>query len=412
MLVFSWESIKIDQGKYIQIMSSDTPKPPIRWLNLAVLGIPPLVALTIVPWYGIRYGYDAYEWTWFLVLMVFCEMSITAGYHRLWSHKSYKARPILKLIYALGGACALQNDCITWASDHRRHHLHVDDDEKDPYSAGKGFWYSHFEWMIRDWDATREDVSNVQDLFKDPVLVWQRKHYLALLLLMNVGVPVLLGVLHGDIWGSFLLAGFLRLTLSQHFTYLINSAAHMWGTRDYDPLQTARDNWFISLFTFGEGYHNYHHTFAWDYRNGIRWYHWDPTKWLIGSCSWIGLASELRMCSSYRQELTRLEVQYQAALSKCEQVFDSRTWRKKLEHEYQQLIDTLNHWAELKQQWYQAKSDKLSKQLSEELHSKFPELELENMRQRYRLLKVELQGKRRNWQALLNTFTSLPYQAA
>lgn len=89
--------------------------------------------------------------------------------------------------------------------------------------------------MIRDWDATQEDVSNVQDLFKEPILVWQRNHYLALLLLMNVGVPVLIGLLHGDIWGSFLLAGFLRLTLSQHFTYLINSAAHMWGTRQYDP---------------------------------------------------------------------------------------------------------------------------------------------------------------------------------
>ena len=387
---------------------SSQPKPPIRKLNLAVLGIPPLIAATVVPWYGITYGYDRFEWISFLILMVFCEMSITAGYHRLWSHKAYKAHPLMKFVFALGGACALQNDCISWSSDHRRHHLHVDDNDRDPYSANRGFWYSHFEWMIRDFESTREDTSNVQDLYKEPILVWQRRHYLLLLLLMNVGLPVLLGWINGDIWGSFLLAGVLRLVLSQHFTYLINSAAHMWGSRNYDPTQTARDNWFISLFTFGEGYHNYHHTFAWDYRNGIKWYHWDPTKWLIRFCSWLGLTSELRSCSAYRQELTRLEVQYQKALEKCENLIDSLSWRKKLEQEYDQLVDTLNHWAELRQQWYQAKSEKISS----ELHDKFQELDPESIRQRYRLLKIELQGKRKSWQALLNTFTTLPYQTA
>jgi len=385
-------------------MTPPSPKPPIRWLNLAVLGLPILVVLTLVPWYGINYGYDLYEWGWCLALLIFCEMSITAGYHRLWSHKAYKAHPVLKFIFALGGACALQNDCITWASDHRRHHLYVDDNDKDPYSAGKGFWYSHFEWMIRDFDSTKEDTSNVKDLLADPILSLQRQHYLVLLLLMNVAVPVLIGFLHGDIWGSLLLAGFLRLVLSQHFTYLINSAAHIWGSRDYDPQQTARDNWFISLFTFGEGYHNYHHTFAWDYRNGIKWYHWDPTKWLIKFCSWIGLTYNLRQCSVYRQELKRLQVQYNHALVTCEKVIDSPSWREKLELEYNQLVETLNHWAELKQQWYQAKSA----QLSTDLHEKFNDLDTESLRQRYRLLKIELEGKRRSWQALLNTFTSLP----
>jgi len=389
-------------------MQSNSSKPPIRWLNLAVLGIPPLIALFFVPWYGIKFGYDAYEWGWFVALMVFCEMSITAGYHRLWSHKAYQAHPVLRVIFALGGACALQNHCITWASDHRRHHLHVDDNDKDPYSAGLGFWYSHFGWMIRDWKRTRTDESNVQDLLKDPVLVWQRKHYLVLMLLMNLGLPALIGWVHGDIWASLLLAGVLRLVLSQHFTYLINSAAHMWGSRMYDPTQTARDNWFISLFTFGEGYHNYHHTFAWDYRNGIKWYHWDPTKWLIRACSWVGLASNLRQCSAYRQELTRVEVQYSKALAACENIIDARSWRQKLEEEYQQLVDTLNTWSTLKQQWYQAKS----RELSAELHERLSELEVESLRQRYRLLKIELAGKRRSWRALLDTFTALPCQTA
>jgi stearoyl-CoA desaturase (delta-9 desaturase) len=372
-------------------MHSSTAKPPVRWLNLLVLGIPVLVSLTLVPWYGFTHGYDLYEWAWFLALLTFCEMSITAGYHRLWSHAAYKAHPVLRFIYALGGAMALQNDCLTWASDHRRHHLHVDDNDKDPYSAKRGFWYAHFEWMIRDFPATRSDLANVKDLQKDPILVWQRKHYLVLLLLMNIGVPVLLGWLHGDIWASLLLAGFLRLTLSQHFTYLINSAAHFWGKRNYDPQQTARDNWFIALFTFGEGYHNYHHTFAWDYRNGIKWYHYDPTKWFIKTCSWLKLASNLRACSNYRIELTRLTAQYCKALSHCEQ---HSTLRQRLEAQYQKLEQTLHAWSDARQAWYKARSEALSQELQHDMAL---------LQQRYVELKQQLRQHRQEWQALLSS---------
>jgi len=93
-------------------MQSSSQKPPIIWINLLVLGIPPLIALTLVPWYGFTHGYDLFEWLWFLLLITFCEMSITAGYHRLWSHKAYQAHPVLRFIFALGGACALQNNCM------------------------------------------------------------------------------------------------------------------------------------------------------------------------------------------------------------------------------------------------------------------------------------------------------------
>lgn len=382
-------------------LPSLSPKPPLRWLNVAVLGIPVIVSLTLVPWYGVKFGYDAFEWIWFAVLMTYCEMSITAGYHRLWSHSAYKAHPLLRFIFALGGACALQNDCITWAADHRRHHKHADDNDKDPYSANKGFWYSHFEWMIRDYPATREDLSNAKDLMKDPILVWQRKHYLALLLIMNVGLPLLIGYIHGDIWGSLLLLGFLRLTLSQHFTYLINSASHMWGKRTYDPQQTARDNWFIALFTFGEGYHNYHHTFAWDYRNGIRWYHYDPTKWLIKACSWLRLTSDLRKCSSYRIEMTRVAVQYKQALQRCELVAESANWRTRLEADYAQLVHSLEQWSEAQQAWYHAKSQAISNELHHDMAV---------VKERYEHLKLELQHKREAWTLLLNHFASTQLQ--
>ncbi len=378
-------------------------KPPLRWLNLAVLGIPVLITFTLVPWYGFTYGYDLYEWTWALVLLTFCEMSITAGYHRLWSHGAYRAHPVLRFIFALGGAMALQNDCITWASDHRRHHVHVDDEAKDPYAAVKGFWYSHFEWMIRDYPATREDTTNVKDLLKDPILVWQRKHYLALLLAMNVGVPVLLGLLHGDIWGSVLMAGFLRLVASQHFTYLINSAAHMWGQRSYDPAQTARDNWFIALFTFGEGYHNYHHSFAFDYRNGIKWYHYDPTKWFIKTCSWLKLASDLRICSSYRVEMTRIAVQYRNALGKCARLHEPSNWHDRLETEYQKLQHSLTAWSEARQHWYHARSAAIGAEIQHDI---------EVVQARYVELKTQWKLQQQNWQQLLSSIGRLQFHPA
>lgn len=384
----------------MQAAPLSTPdKPPLRWLNLFVLGLPIVVCLTLVPWYGFTHGYDFYEWTWFFVLLAFCEMSITAGYHRLWSHASYKAHPLLRVIFALGGACALQNDCITWASDHRRHHRHVDDNEKDPYSARRGFWYAHFGWMIRDYPVTRSELSNVKDLEKDPILVWQRKHYLVLLLLMNLGLPALLGWLHGDIWGSLLLAGFLRLVVSQHFTYLINSAAHFWGKQTYDPQQTARDNWFVALLTFGEGYHNYHHTFAWDYRNGVKWYHYDPTKWLIKLCSWLKLASGLRSCSRYRIELTRVMAQYSVTRNQCEQGAVQESFQETLEHEYHRTLQSLHDWYEAQQLWYQARKSALSAELHHDmdlLKARCSELtqQLQEQRQKWRLLVQRLQLQR------------------
>lgn len=380
-------------------MQSSSKKPPIIWTRLLVLGLPALIAFTVVPWYGLTFGYDLFEWICFFILITFCEMSITAGYHRLWAHKAYRAHPILQVIFALGGACALQNHCIIWASDHRRHHLFVDDNEKDPYSAKLGFWYSHFGWMIREYESAKDDLTNVDDLFKESILVWQKKYYLPLTLMMNLGLPLILGYINGDIWGSLLLLGFFRLVLSQHFTYLINSAAHMWGSRQYDPNQTARDNSFIALFTYGEGYHNYHHTFSWDYRNGIKWYHYDPTKWLIKACSWIKLTSNLRACSSWRQERTLIEAQYQNALAKCDKLIDPALWHRQLESEYRNLLQTLNHWTELKQQWYEKKSKTLK--------DKFHELDAPPIQQRYNKLKARLRSQRKSWKTLLQDCSTL-----
>ncbi|MDD9891065.1 MAG: fatty acid desaturase [Gammaproteobacteria bacterium] len=368
-------------------------KAPINWINMVLFTATPLGAITLVPLYGYFYGYDLYEWLVFLFLMGFCGMSITGGYHRLWSHKTYTAHPLLRFIFALGGACSLQNDILHWASDHRRHHQFVDNNERDPYSAGRGFWFSHIGWILRNYDSQVDDFSNVQDLQKDPIVMWQHRHYLKLVLLLNIGLPALLGFLHGDIIACLLLGGLLRLVLSQHFTYLINSLAHMWGRQPYSDACTARDNTLLALITYGEGYHNYHHTFQWDYRNGAKWWQFDPTKWMIRLCSFIGLTRDLKRCTVAQIEKARLEMQYRLATERCELLNIPDNWRRCLEQEYEQFLQTLQLWTEHRQAWYESKG----KQIQETL-GHWDQLQL---RDKYKEVQFTLKTQRRRWQKML-----------
>ncbi len=195
-------------------------KPPIIWLNVTIFLGTFILATVGTTWYGVTHGYTLAHWVWLLIAFVFCGMSITAGYHRLWSHKAYEAHNSLKYLYAIGGAFALQNSALHWSSDHRVHHKHVDNNDKDPYSAKRGFWYSHIGWMLREYQAARyDDYRNCRDLQKDKVVMWQHKHYVALALLTNFGIPIALGAIYGDLIGFILIVGALRLVLSHHTTF-------------------------------------------------------------------------------------------------------------------------------------------------------------------------------------------------
>ncbi|MGD9253777.1 MAG: fatty acid desaturase [Holophagae bacterium] len=270
----------------------ESPPRPVIWGNVAFLTLLPLAALISVPWYIATRGVTRVEIAACVFMWLVTGLSITAGYHRLFSHRAYAAPAPVRAFFAIFGAAAYENSVITWSAEHRRHHRFVDTDD-DPYNAKKGFFYSHMGWIMRE-SKNQGDTSNVPDLEKDPILRWQHRHIIAIGTVVNLGTTIVLGLLTGNMLGMFIFALILRLVLTQHFTFLINSAAHVWGTQPYSNAHTARDNWLLSFFSFGEGYHNYHHSFQADYRNGPRLYNWDPSKWLIWLMSKVGLASKLR----------------------------------------------------------------------------------------------------------------------
>ena len=232
-----------------------------------------------------------------IALFILTGISITAGYHRLYSHRAYKTNKFIEVPLVFLGTMAGQGSILRWANDHRLHHKHVDT-EKDPYSIKKGFWHAHILWLFEKPDPIIPGL--VADLTKNKLLVFQDRYYGTLFFMSNALVSLAIGWLLNDFVGAFFLAWWVRLFAVHHSTWFINSLAHTWGSKSYYKELSAVDNYLISLLTFGEGYHNYHHYFASDYRNGIKWYHFDPTKWLIWILNKTGQARNLKRFDDFR----------------------------------------------------------------------------------------------------------------
>ena len=367
---------------------------PINWAVTAVLGLTFLVAVTVVPWYGVVHGYSAWAWTFFGIFLVLNGIGIGSGYHRLWSHRAYEAHPALKWVLAFMGGMSLQNSIIVWCARHRIHHKDVDDNDKDPYSIGRGFWFAHIGWMLRDYKSGHINYSVVPDLQRDPVAAWQHKWYWTLVWTTNLALPLILGWLTGDAIGMFLLAGVARLVINHHVTFFINSLAHMWGKQPYTDENTARDQHFLALITYGEGYHNYHHMFQSDYRCGIRWWHLDINKWFISTCALLGLAKHRKRAPQFKVLRARLSMEFKAARKKLEQSGVSASWKEQLESEYAQFMDTVKQWQQLQMERVQQSRAKLAERIETEtasLTSRYRELELSLKMQHKRLAMLTAQ---------------------
>lgn len=341
---------------------------PIDWSSALFLSGYHVALALVLPWWIASQGWS---WAWFgfsFLLVYLTGLSITGGYHRLFSHRAYQAHPAVEIAFLIFGTLACQGSAITWSYDHRRHHAHVDE-EQDPYSASKGFLFSHFLWMMRKRPPV--EPSKVQDLLRRPWLRFQHAHYPVLFAIGNLALSLLLGWITGQYAEAFIYGFLLRLFLLHHFTWFINSLAHQWGTQHYSREHSAVDNFILSLLTFGEGYHNYHHTFAQDYRNGIKWYHFDPTKWLIWALERAGLAYGLRRAP------------------------ESVIWRTLIQQHREVMLASLSRWQSQQREQLVQRLDQAAAQLQERLAALNATLEAyrQAKRAQHQALKAQLKAE-------------------
>lgn len=245
--------------------------------------------------------------SWYTILFAFIlgwfsNLSITAGAHRLWSHKAYSARFPLRLFLALTGALAVQESVYNWCRGHRAHHKYTDTDA-DPHNAKRGFFFSHIGWLMMSEHpdvSEKKEQLDMSDLLSDPVVHFQHKYYNILVLVIGVLLPTAIPFLlwSESLWYAFIVAGVIRLALTYNITFSVNSVAHMWGNHPYDDRIDPAQNIAVSFFALGEGWHNYHHVFPFDYRTSEFPWKINPTTQFIDLMNFLGLAYNLKSVPS------------------------------------------------------------------------------------------------------------------
>jgi stearoyl-CoA desaturase (Delta-9 desaturase) len=370
----------------------------INWVTAVFLIVTPIVA---VVWGGLQVyhtGIHPFEIALCFGILAATEISVTAGYHRLFAHRAYECRRFVKALYLLLGAATFQHSVMSWASDHRRHHQNIDN-EGDPYNIRRGFIWAHIGWLLVN-DHKPERFGNIPDLAADPLIRLQHRFYIPLAIAMGFGMPLAIGFAYGDPWGGLLWGGVVRIVLGHHSTFLVNSLAHTLGKRPYTLAVSARDSVVTALLTFGEGYHNFHHRFAADYRNGVRRYQWDPTKWLIRGLAMVGWAWDLRRVPRERIVAAQLSCDRQRLLERFK------------DQSEQVLTHVRERIAEL------AKSVERSATRLGSLEREFTErrrLSGDQRRRRLEILRAERRAARREfraaWERWCETLAELQHQA-
>ncbi|XP_047991985.1 acyl-CoA Delta(11) desaturase-like [Leguminivora glycinivorella] len=235
----------------------------------------------------------AFAYSWYVMGI----LGVTAGTHRLWSHRSYKAKPPLQVLLMLFNSIAFQNTAIDWVRNHRLHHKHSDTDA-DPHNSQRGILFSHIGWLcVRKHPDVKEfgKTTDMSDIYSNAVLRFQKKHKVPLFGAMCFGLPTLIPLLWGESIITSWHVNLLRFVADLNSILLVNSIAHKYGNRPYDKSICSRQNGTCNIWTLGEGYHNFHHTFPWDYRSaelGTNCLNF--TKWFIDFFALIGWAYDLK----------------------------------------------------------------------------------------------------------------------
>lgn len=246
-----------------------------------------VLAIVTIPFLGTLYAMamlwnqwvDWLDVTLMFVFYVISGLGITVGFHRMLTHKSFETSRPLKALFLIAGCMAVEGDPITWASTHIQHHAHSDD-EDDPHSPLEGLWHAHMGWLF----GHKNNVAVYGTwLKKDPTVVWVAKTWI-LWVAVGMIIPLLIAGWSGLIWG-----GLVRIFLTHHVTWSVNSICHTFGARDYQTRDASRNNFLVGLLAFGEGWHNNHHAFPRSAFHGLRWYQVDFSGYLIRALESVGL---------------------------------------------------------------------------------------------------------------------------
>lgn len=368
-----------------------TAKAPLHWIPLLFIVSYHLALLVALPIYLAARAPSLTLLAITVGLYTATMMSVTTGYHRLYAHVTYRTNRVAEAVLLFFATMAGQGSALRWAHDHRIHHRHVDTD-RDPYGTPKGFWHSHVLWLFHkpgDWQPRL-----VRDLAANPLLAFQDRYYGWLFAATNLLFIGAVGLLLGDLAGSVVFLLLVRLAVVHHCTWFINSAAHIWGSKPYSTEHSAANNLLLALLTFGEGYHNYHHTFAGDYRNGVRWYQFDPPKYLIWIMSKLGLASELRRVNALTIRRRLLMADRKLLLEHLERAVhdETREWVERIERAAQALGERIAALGAVKARYRELKQD-LEGQAGDELAA---------LQARLAGCRASLARELRSWKALCN----------
>uniref|UniRef100_A0A8C6LYZ1 stearoyl-CoA 9-desaturase n=1 Tax=Nothobranchius furzeri TaxID=105023 RepID=A0A8C6LYZ1_NOTFU len=286
------------------------PKPPtiIVWRNVIMMSLLHLGAV-----YGVFLIPSAAPLTllWSVLCFLISALGITAGAHRLWSHRTYKASLPLRIFLAFANSMAFENDIFEWARDHRVHHKYSETDA-DPHNARRGFFFAHIGWLlVRKHPDVIEKGRKLEltDLLSDKVVIaFPLLYYKLSVLLMCFFIPMFVPwyLWRESLWVAYFVPALLRYTLVLNASWLVNSAAHMWGNRPYDKNINPRENRFVTFSAIGEGFHNYHHTFPYDYATSEYGCKLNLTTCFIDFMCFLGLAWD---CKRVSREAVRSRIQ-------------------------------------------------------------------------------------------------------
>jgi stearoyl-CoA desaturase (delta-9 desaturase) len=272
-------------------MDSREQKHPIDWFNVIFIGAVHLFALL---------GAVTFSWKALAVAAALWwitgSLGIGLGFHRLLTHQGFHARLWVRRFLTTCGTLAVQGGPIAWVAGHRLHHAHSDR-ELDPHNSRRGFWWSHVGWIVRR-DPKTGDFENyrqyARDLVADRYILFLDRTYV----LLQVALGLLLLWLGG--WSFVVWGIFVRLVVSWHCTWLVNSAAHMFGYQTYESRDESRNCWWVALLSFGEGWHNNHHAFPRSARHGLRWWELDMNYLALRMLKAMGLVWDVRVADHLR----------------------------------------------------------------------------------------------------------------